>query len=58
MRSPRKAASLMAADRIVIQIRIPTLAEKAQYQRAADTSGLSLSAWMRQVLMRAARKGA
>lgn len=43
--------------RVVIQFRISAY-EKAQYQRAADTSGLSLSAWMRQVLLRAARKGA
>lgn len=44
-------------DRIVIQLRVDAY-EKAQYQRAAEASGLSLSAWIRQVLMRAARKGA
>jgi antitoxin component of RelBE/YafQ-DinJ toxin-antitoxin module len=42
--------------RRVLQIRL-TDAERAEYQKAAERAGLSLSEWIRSCLGKAARRG-
>jgi uncharacterized protein (DUF1778 family) len=50
---PPLAASEVRAERLEIRLRAE---ERRELDEAAERAGLSLSAWMRRVLLRAARR--
>ncbi len=53
----RQSAKRPSAKNEVVQIRL-SAADKADLQRAADMKGLSLSAWIRMILLTEARPAA
>lgn len=54
--TPSRQKGSVSSKSEVVQIRL-SAADKADLLRAADTRGLSLSAWIRMVLLAEARSG-
>lgn len=50
---PKKDPDDLLAERLELRL---TTAERESYQRAADRAGVSISKWMRDVLLRAAKR--